>query len=94
MLLFTHRHSARIYSLAISTEHQGKGIAYELIMYTINHLDTNIKNLFLGVNINNLRAIHLYQRLGFIIGKTLHHYYHNGDSAYRMKKYLLKLRQN
>ncbi|MDA0911521.1 MAG: ribosomal protein S18-alanine N-acetyltransferase [Proteobacteria bacterium] len=86
ILLFIHRHSARIYSLAVSPNHQGKGIARELMMHTINHLNTNIRNVFLEVNTNNLKAIHLYQKLGFGVSKTIHNYYDNGDSAYRMKK--------
>ena len=88
ILVFTHRHSARIYSLAVSPKHQGKGIAYNLMIHIICNLDANIKNVFLEVNTSNIGAIHLYQKLGFIINKTLHRYYHNGDSAYRMNKLL------
>jgi ribosomal protein S18 acetylase RimI-like enzyme len=84
--LFVRQKSARIYSLAVLPAYQGKGIAHNLIQYAINALPNTITMLTLEVNTRNIGAIHLYQKLGFSICKTLHHYYLNGENAYRMKK--------
>ncbi|APC97784.1 GNAT family N-acetyltransferase [Francisella frigiditurris] len=81
ILCFEYKKQIRIYSLAVSTVHQGKGIAQSLL----NHLfKLTTKNIYLEVNTNNLGAIRLYQKNNFVISKTISNYYENGDSAYKM----------
>lgn len=38
----------------------------------------------LETEVDNLAAIKLYERLGFLRSKKLHRYYLNGNSAYRL----------
>lgn len=81
ILCFEYKKQIRIYSLAVSASHQGKGIAQSLL----NHLfKLTTKNIYLEVNTNNLGAIRLYQKNNFVISKTITNYYENGDSAYKM----------
>jgi hypothetical protein len=46
------------------------------------------KQVALETEVSNTAAIKLYERLGFLRSKRLHHYYLNGNSAYRLLLYL------
>ncbi|QIV93852.1 GNAT family N-acetyltransferase [Allofrancisella frigidaquae] len=81
ILCFEYKKSIRIYSLAVNEKFQGKGIGKSLLNYLITN---STKNIYLEVNVNNSNAIALYEKLNFIIYKTILNYYQDGDSAYRM----------
>ncbi|MBK2092841.1 GNAT family N-acetyltransferase [Francisella philomiragia] len=81
ILCFEYKKTIRVYSLAVSKNYQGQGIGKKLLEYILNNSD---KNISLEVNTNNLIAISLYQKLGFVINKQINNYYENGDAAYKM----------
>ncbi|MBK2267083.1 GNAT family N-acetyltransferase [Francisella philomiragia] len=81
ILCFEYKKTIRVYSLAVSKSHQGQGIGKKLLEYILNNTD---KNIALEVNTNNLIAISLYQKLGFVTNKQINNYYENGDAAYKM----------
>ncbi|AJI54308.1 GNAT family N-acetyltransferase [Francisella philomiragia] len=81
ILCFEYKKTIRVYSLAVSKNYQGQGIGKKLLEDILNNSD---KNISLEVNTNNLIAISLYQKLGFVINKQINNYYENGDSAYKM----------
>ncbi|GMN89971.1 GNAT family N-acetyltransferase [Francisella sciaenopsi] len=81
ILCFEYKKTIRVYSLAVSKNYQGQGIGKKLLEYILNNSN---KNISLEVNTNNLIAISLYQKLGFVINKKINNYYENGDAAYKM----------
>lgn len=78
---------ARLYSIAILPEMQGKGIARQLIEAAE---DASRKKLCaimrLEVNVNNAPAIHLYNNLGYRTIGEIENYYDDGSDALRMEK--------
>lgn len=52
-----------------------------------NHV-TDLGQITLETEIDNIPSLKLYERLGFLRTKRLHRYYLNGNSAYRMILYL------
>ncbi|KAF7592799.1 N-alpha-acetyltransferase 30 [Aspergillus hancockii] len=50
--------------------------------------DRGVMQIALETEITNTAAIKLYERLGFLRSKSLHRYYLNGNSAYRLVLYL------
>ena len=82
ILVFLHKHSARIYSLAISPEHQRRGIGRELIKASIERVqDKGIMKISLELRKDNSTAFHLYESLGFIATGFRPDYYQCGDDA-------------
>jgi len=77
----------RLYSLAVSPQMRGKGIAKEMISYSENKAkEMGLNKLSLEVNENNHSAIQLYQSAGFQFFQTKKDYYKDGSSALVMKK--------
>lgn len=78
---------AEIYFLYIEKEYRSKNLGYFLTKYSIDYLknNLNIKNFFLEVNINNQKAINLYNRLNFKKLRTIKNYYSDGSDAICMK---------
>lgn len=66
---FRHHHK-KIYllaNIAVLPEHRRKGIAYSLIEKAIQHIrEKKIKNVWLNVRADNVGAIDLYKKLGFV----------------------------
>lgn len=76
VLVFPHRKSARIYSLAVSSKFQRRGVARQLLDVVFEEVRSrNIPLLKLEVRRENTQAIALYQSLGFHIQKIRHNYY-------------------
>ncbi len=71
----------RLYSFAILQEFQGRGLASELLEFSLKNL--NKSKFELEVRVSNKTAIKLYERFGFKIVKTLENYYENED-GYKM----------
>lgn len=79
----------RIYNLVVSSEFRGNGIAQQLISEVERIAKINKKTaLTLEVREDNISAINLYQKLGFIQKKRLISYYQDKSSAIYMIKML------
>ena len=82
ILVLLHKHSARIYSLAVSPEHQMRGIGRELIKESIKRvLKKGIMTISLELRKDNSSALHLYESLGFIVSGFRPDYYQCKDDA-------------
>lgn len=56
------------------------GIASKLLLYMIEDGTHNkVKNVTLEVNVNNVEAISLYKKYGFVIASIRKNYYNNQD---------------
>lgn len=76
----------RIYSIAVSPNHRGLGIAQVLIDYTSNYAKSGgYKTVSLEVNEKNEPAIRLYQKNGFRVTARRLHYYSPGEHALVMR---------
>ena len=67
----------------VKEEYRRKNIAYTLLKYIIDNY--NYENITLEVNVNNNKAINLYQKLGFKIIAIRPKYY-NGIDGYLMER--------
>lgn len=81
------KHTARLYSIAVSKNEQGSGVGYALL----NHCENTARSR--GISIMSLEAdaknaglIAWYQRAGFQIKKHLDDYYGTDSPAFRMVK--------
>ncbi|KAE8352872.1 acyl-CoA N-acyltransferase [Aspergillus coremiiformis] len=75
--------------LAVREEYRGRGIATKLVRMAIDAMIArDADEIALETEITNTAAIKLYERLGFLRSKSLHRYYLNGNSAYRLVLYL------
>ena len=77
-----HVHRRAEFQIIISPEHQGKGLASraaKLAMdYGFNVL--NLYKLYLIVDKENEKAIHIYRKLGFMVeGELVHEFFINGE---------------
>jgi len=77
----------RIYSIAVSPSHRGKGLARLLLDEAEERARRN-GNLFLFLEVsgNNPEAIRLYGRHGFNVFGERPAYYQDGSSALKMRK--------
>jgi ribosomal-protein-alanine acetyltransferase len=80
---------ARMYSIAVLPEAQGRGLSKRLL-HTAEQavLEHHCAFLRLEVNVNNAPAIGLYQHHGYRNIGRIKQYYDNGDDALRMEKHL------
>ena len=78
---------ARLYSIAVLPDMQGKGIAKQLIE-AIEEASRNklCAIMRLEVNVNNAPAINLYHKLGYRAIGEIESYYDDGSDALRMEK--------
>jgi len=60
-----HKHVVHVTSLIVSKKHRRKGIAEELMKYSIKKLPPEVKIITLAVDSKNKAAINLYKKLGF-----------------------------
>lgn len=74
----------RLYSLAVSTSFQNRGLAKKLLEYSFENLKD--KNFSLEVKCSNESAINLYKKFDFEINKNLKDYYENEDGYLMFKK--------
>ena len=78
---------ARLYSLTVSPEHRGKGLAAALL--SAGEADARKRGcdrIRLEVRQSNLTAIRLYERHGFRVMALSNSYYPDGETAVRMEK--------
>ena len=83
----SHSGTARLYSIVISHEMQGRGLAKALMSETESVLRTKgIKVWSLEVDKNDQKTVNIYMHYGFAPGSTLPEYYQDGRDALKMKK--------
>lgn len=76
----------RLYSLAISSKYQNKGLAKKLLNFSFKKLEKSNKSFSLEVKHSNKNAIKLYENFGFKITKVLKDYYKDEDGYLMLKK--------
>ncbi len=74
----------RLYSLGVSAQCRGSGVAQMLLAYSFGLLKST--SYTLEVKTTNLRAISLYEKFGFTKQKILKGYYPNNRDGYLMRK--------
>ncbi len=78
---------AEIDEIAISRQHEGKGIGTYLLEKALQNLKTrNFKKIYLEVRKKNLRAIRLYEKNGFKPYRIRKNYYGDDDAICYLKE--------
>jgi len=77
--------AARLCNLAIIPEYQSKGLAKQTLEIYLNRL-SHFHHVFLEVEMNNEKAVRLYEKCGFKHYKTIKNYYGLNKHALKMKK--------
>jgi ribosomal-protein-alanine N-acetyltransferase len=78
-----------VISLAVLSEHRGKGIARALLSKALGSIaEYGVGECYLEVRVSNKPALDLYQNMGFEIARTIKGYYRNGENAHLMTKRL------
>lgn len=86
---------ARLYSLAVSPEARGKGVAVALMKKAEKRAVKRGK-LFMRLEVakDNIPAIRLYEKLGFVTFGTFEDYYEDHRDALRMQKRIRYVEEN
>jgi len=71
-------------SIAIRKDRWGKGYGKRLMTFLIDYLRGKAERFLLDVRRSNIRAIRLYQSLGFKIVSERKRYYSDGENALQM----------
>ncbi|MCO5144058.1 MAG: ribosomal protein S18-alanine N-acetyltransferase [Oligoflexia bacterium] len=76
---------SHLLTILVKKEHRKQGIAEWFLRKLINKCEKEqIESMFLDVSVKNTSAIGLYQKLGFIIVRTIKDFYPDNISAYSM----------
>ena len=87
ILYRTGTNLARLYSIAVMPECQGKGVARQLMESAETAGRERLCAFMrLEVNVNNTAAINLYEKSGYRTIDTITDYYEDGTDALRMEK--------
>jgi len=87
--LFLHRHTLRIYSVAVAPEHQGRGLGKELVKDAIAlAVQAGARTVSLEVDALDTALVAWYERQGFATVARLDDYYAAGRPAVRMRRSL------
>lgn len=71
--------------LAVITSYRGKGIAKQLISKAVTKMkSSSADEIVLEVEAVNDIAMNLYEGIGFMRSKRLHHHYRNANDAFRL----------
>lgn len=71
--------------LAVNSTHRGQGIAKHLVSMAVTSMkEQNADEIILETEVDNKAAIRLYENIGFLRSKRLHHYYLNSNDAFRL----------
>ena len=86
-LALVRRRNAKLYSLGIAQPYRGQGVASMLMKATLKALrERHFKCILLEVRCDNIEAVALYKRFGFVITEELSAFYLDGCNAYLMEK--------
>ena len=79
----SRKHRAE-FDIIVHDKHQGKGLGTVLTRYMMDIArEKGLKKVYLKTNTRNQRAIHVYEKLGFIIeGKLIMEHYHYKTQQY------------
>lgn len=89
VLFRKNSHQARMYSLAVSPVFRQLGIAHQLCTHIEKSaLTRGCDTMILEVRVNNLPAIHFYQKNGYEKFAIYSKFYEDGTDALGMKKLL------
>jgi ribosomal-protein-alanine acetyltransferase len=89
VLYRNHSKRARLYSIALNPQWQGKGLGRRFLKKVVSLAKKKGKSeIYLEVKDSNFSAIKLYKNMGFVIFGEKLNYYMDGRKAYRMKKQL------
>lgn len=75
---------AELNYICVKEEYQNKGVGKEIMNFFIKQC--NVSNITLEVNINNLKAIKLYEKYGFKKVSIRKNYYDGEDAMLMMKE--------
>lgn len=76
---------AHILSFAILESFRGEGLGKELLIHLLNQLENlEFNSVKLEVNVDNQRAIELYESLQFTIESKIRKYYQDNSDAFTM----------
>lgn len=79
------RMRAYIAMLAVAEEYRGQGIARKLINTAVDALRTKgADEVTLETEVDNVAALNLYERLGFLRTRRMNRYYLNAKDAFRL----------
>jgi ribosomal-protein-alanine N-acetyltransferase len=81
--------SLGILSLAVSEQSRGLGVGQALLQYLLLHCPAQTRQLWLTVAPDNLAALHLYKKSGFIEQNYSEDYYGKGEPRWLLVKHLL-----
>ncbi|MBN2795275.1 MAG: GNAT family N-acetyltransferase [Clostridia bacterium] len=85
LILKVHKHSLRIYSIAVLKSAKGKGLGQKLMELAINYgNELQVSQLFLEVDASNKSLIQWYEMLGFEQREYLENYYETSKHALKM----------
>lgn len=78
---------AQIINIFILPEFQGKKLSFILMDFMLDYMRSyEVKEITLEVRQSNIRAIHLYEKYGFVQVSIRRQYYDNGEDAFLMLK--------
>lgn len=77
--------------LAVSNEYRKRGIGQRLVKMIIERMATmGCEEIVLETELTNVKALRLYERMGFMRVELLGRYYLNGGDAYRLKFFIVR----
>lgn len=80
-----------INKIAVKKELQHQGYGQKMLDHLINEANkNNCEFIHLEVRTNNIPALSLYRKNGFMVMRKREHYYDNGDDAYDMARNVIK----
>ncbi|MEX0722015.1 MAG: N-acetyltransferase, partial [Balneolaceae bacterium] len=89
LILYLHKKSIRIFSIAVMPEYQGKGVGVSLLNHARDiALKRNNTRISLEVNADNRRLVEWYKKAGFSSTELLKDYYEEGKDGLRMVEML------
>ena len=72
---------AELFDIAVKDEYQGKKLGFKLMEHMIeNCKQKEVRTIFLEVNINNTKALNLYENFGFVEYSRRKNYYGDSDA--------------
>ena len=84
-----HDKMAHLYKIIISNDYRKMGIGVQLLNESVRSLKhVNLESIYLEVQSDNLFAIKVYQKCGFLMIHRKKKFYSNGDNADIMQREL------
>jgi len=78
-----------VISIAVLPEYRRMGIGYNLMVKGMEALkEYGATEVYLEVRVSNYPAIHLYEKLNYVIVNRIYGYYADGEDAYVMARQL------